>query len=443
MIQILGTIVAFVIAVGILVFVHEFGHFTMAKLVGVRVEVFSFGYGKRLFGIRRGETDYRVSVLPMGGYVKLKGEGLFETDRAIDPDDLAAKSRFQRFLIMVMGSVMNLILAVALVAVLNGVGVSVPIYSEQEPVIGWIDPGSPAEKAGLLVDDEILRVGGRPVKNWGDVELAVGTKPDRLLPIVIRRGGTELEIKVQTEAVTRYQMGYAGFRGKILTQVQMVQGGYPAEKAGLKAGDLILAIDGKPVYYYQFLQVIRESPERELLFTIRRGGQTLEFRITPRREGEVGKVGLYPMAQSEVRRYGFFAAIRQSVQENARNAFLVVSFLKDLFSGQASARQLSGPIEIASLSYSFLRLGVLAMLSWIAMISLQLGMINLFPIPFFDGGQIFVLAVEGLRRKDLSPKARQVWLQVGFVMFVALLVFVILNDIVKYLPNGWASLIPF
>jgi len=443
MIQILGTIVAFIIAVGILVFVHEFGHFFAAKLVGVRVEVFSFGYGKRLFGFRRGDTDYRVSVLPMGGYVKLKGEGLFEPDRPIDPDDLAAKSRWQRFFIMVMGSVMNLLLAVAVVAVLNGIGVSVPIYSEQEPVIGWIDPGSPAEKAGLQIDDEILRVGGNPVKTWGDVELAVSTKPDRLLPVVVRRGGAELVVDVQTEAVTRYQMGYAGFKGKILTQVQMVQGGYPAEKAGLKAGDLILAIDGKPVYYYQFLQVIRENPERELLFTIRRDGQTLEFRITPRREGEVGKLGIYPMAESEARRYGFFAAIGQSVRENARNAFLVVSFLKDLVSGQASARQLSGPIEIATLSYSFLQLGGLAMMSFIAMISLQLGMINLFPIPFFDGGQIFVLAVEGLRRKDLSPKARQVWLQVGFVMFVALLAFVILNDIVKWLPNGWASLIPF
>ncbi|MDH4198617.1 MAG: RIP metalloprotease RseP [Candidatus Aminicenantes bacterium] len=443
MIQILGTIVAFIIAVGILVFVHEFGHFFAAKLVGVRVEVFSFGYGKRVFGFRRGDTDYRVSILPMGGYVKLKGEGLFEPERPIDPDDLAAKSRWQRFLIMVMGSVMNLLLAVAVVAVLNGIGVSVPIYSEQAPVIGWIDPGSPAEKAGLQIDDEILRIGGSAVKTWGDVELAVGTKPDRLLPVVVRRGGAELTVDLQTESVTRYQMGYAGFKGKILTQVQMVQSGYPAEKGGLKPGDLILAIDGKPVYFYQFLQVIKANPERQLVFTIQRQGQTLELPLTPRREGEVGKVGLYPMAESEVRRYGFFAAIGQSIRENARNAFLVVSFLKDLFSGQASTRQLSGPIEIASLSYSFLQLGWLAMMSWIGMISLQLGMINLFPIPFFDGGQIFVLAVEGLRRKDLSPRARQVWLQVGFVMFVALLAFVILNDIVKWLPHGWASLVPF
>jgi len=344
---------------------------------------------------------------------------------------------------MVMGSVMNLLLAVAIVAVLNGIGVSVPIYSEQVPVIGWLDPGSPAEKSGLQVDDEILRIGGRAVKTWGDVELAVGTKPDRLLPVVVRRGGAELEVDLQTESVTRYQMGYAGFKGKILTQVLMVPAGTPAEKAGIRAGDLILAVDGKPIYYYQFIQLIQANPERQLLFTVRRQGQTLELPVTPRRDGEVGKVGLYPIAESEVRRYGVLAAIGQSVRENARNAFLVVSFLKDLFSGQASARQLSGPIEIASLSYSFLQLGWLPMMSWIAMISLQLGMINLFPIPFFDGGQIFVLAVEGLRRRDLSPRARQVWLQVGFVMFVALLVFVILNDIVKWLPNGWASLVPF
>ncbi len=441
--QILGTLAAFIIAFGILVFVHEFGHFLMAKLVGVRVEVFSFGYGKRLFGFVRGNTDYRVSLIPMGGYVKLKGEGLFEPDRAVDSDDLAAKSRWQRFLVMVMGSVMNILLAVVIVAILNGVGVSVPIYTEQTPVIGWIDPGSPAEKSGLQVDDEIISIGGRRVKTWGDVELAVGTKPDRLLPLVIRRGGVERPAEIQTESLTRYQFGYAGFRGKILTQVQAVLAGSPAEKGGIQAGDLILALDGKPVYFYQFIEIIQANPERQLMFTIQRQGQTLELPVTPRRDGDVGKVGLYQIAQSEIRRYGFFPAIGQSVRENARNAFLVVGFLKDLFTGKASARQLSGPLEIASLSYSFLRLGLLAMMSWIAFISLQLGMINLFPIPFFDGGQIFVLAVEGIRRKDLSPRARQVWLQVGFVMFIVLIGFIVLNDIVKWLPNGWKSLIPF
>jgi membrane-associated protease RseP (regulator of RpoE activity) len=268
MANIFGTILAFTVVFGILVFVHEFGHFFTAKLIGVRVEVFSFGYGKRLFGIKRGDTDYRISLIPMGGYVKLLGEGMFEKDRPVAPDDMMAKTRFERFLIMAMGSVMNLILAVVIVAFMNGVGISVPEYQDEKPVIGWIETGSPAEKAGLKVDDEILRIGGRQVKTWSDVELAVGSKPDRLVRLEIRRDGGVLPVDLQTESVTRYQMGYAGFRGKILTQIQMVLPNSPAEKAGLKPGDVILAVEGKAVYFYQFIQVLEKNPNKELQFSL-------------------------------------------------------------------------------------------------------------------------------------------------------------------------------
>ncbi|HOI45943.1 MAG TPA: site-2 protease family protein, partial [Candidatus Aminicenantes bacterium] len=178
---ILGTILAFVIVFGILVFVHEFGHFFMAKLVGIRVEVFSFGYGKRLFGFKKGDTDYRVSLIPMGGYVRLLGEGMFGTSRELAPDDMMSKSRGQRLLVMAMGSIMNILLAVILVAGINRVGVSVPEYQDETPVIGWIDPGSPAEKAELRVGDEILTINKQAVKTWADVEIAVGMKPDRLI----------------------------------------------------------------------------------------------------------------------------------------------------------------------------------------------------------------------------------------------------------------------
>ena len=164
----LGTLLAFTIVFGILVFVHEFGHFFTAKLVGVRVEVFSFGYGKRLFGVKRGETDYRISIFPMGGYVKLLGEGMFEKDRPVAPDDLMAKTRGQRLLIMAMGSIMNIVLAVLIVAFMNIVGTSTPEYLDARPVIGWIESGSPAERAGLRVDDEILRIAGRPVRTWSE-----------------------------------------------------------------------------------------------------------------------------------------------------------------------------------------------------------------------------------------------------------------------------------
>ena len=443
MATILGTILAFAIVFGVLVFLHEFGHFFMGKFVGIRVEVFSFGYGKRLFGVKRGDTDYRISLIPMGGYVRFLGEGLFEKDRPIAQDDFAAKSRLARFGVMVMGSVMNILLAIVLLAVVNMDGVNVPIYQEQAPVIGWIEAGSPAAAADLKIDDEILSINGRAVKTWADVELAVGSKPERTLTIEIRRDEAVRSVLVRTEKRTRYEMGYAGFYGKVLTQAVMVSPDSPAEKAGVKPGDVFVSIDGEPVFYYKFVETIEGSPDRELVVGIERAGRPLSLRITPRREGEVGKIGVPVTAQSVLRKYGPLAAIGESLRENKRLAFLLVRFVKDLFTGEASPRQLGGPLEIANFSYAALRMGFMALLSWIAFISLQLGILNLFPIPVFDGGQIFVLFVESIARRDLSPKLRQVWMQIGFVIFVALIGFVILNDVVKRLPHGWASLVPW
>lgn len=441
-----GTIFSFLVVFGVLVFIHEFGHFFTAKLVGIRVETFSFGYGKRLFGIRGKETDYRVSLIPMGGYVKFLGEGEIFAEggtKSLPSDHFLAKTRWERFMVMVMGSAMNILLAVLIFTAINMVGVTVPAYQDETPVIGYIEPGSPAEKAGFRLEDEILFVDNGKVVTWSDVELAVGSKPDRLITVDFRRGGEAREIQLRTEKRTRYALGYAGFTGKFLTQIRLVKPGSPAEKAGLRQGDVILSVDGRPIYLYQFVEFLEKNPNRELEFVVSRLGETINLRVTPRLEGKVGKIGAYTEAQSVEKKYGLIGAAVQSVRDNVKNTFLIIRFVKDLILRRASTQQLGGPLEIASFSYAAWKMGFLAMLSWIGLISLQLGVINLFPIPVFDGGQIFVLALEALFRRDFSPKIRQIWMQVGFVIFVFLIVFVILNDIVKRMPNGWESLIPW
>lgn len=456
MIHFLGTLLAFFIVFFAVTFVHEFGHFFMARLFGVRVEVFSFGIGPRLFGVQNGRltlgrapeggtgTDYRISLVPIICYVKLFGEGLFEKDRPLAPDDLMAKTRGQRFLIMGLGPVMNVLLAVLLVAVMNGIGTSSPEYLGQSPVIGYIEPGSPAERAGLRVDDVILDIAGQKVKTWDDVEMAVGTRPDRLVKIEIQRDGEARPVDLKTEAVTSYNMGYAGFQPKITTQVQMVLPGSPAETAGLREGDVILEIDGVRVYFYKFLSIIQKSAGKDLVLKVDRGGRTMDLTVRPRLEGTVGKIGIYQIPKSITRRYPVFQAIDKSVEQNLGNVFLFVRIFRGFFTGETPASQIGGPVAIADISYAFLRQGLGALIGWIAVLSLQLGVINLIlPIPIADGFQMGVLTLEAVFRRDLSPNFRMALMTVGWILMILLTVFVILNDLVKKLPHGWGSLVPF
>jgi regulator of sigma E protease len=443
-----GTILAFLFVFGVLVFIHEFGHFFMAKLVGVRVEVFSFGFGKRLLGRRKGPTDYRISLIPVGGYVKFLGEEAFEAGRILEPDNFMAKKRWERFLIIVMGALMNVLLAIVIFTVVNIAGVSVPEYLNEKPVIGWIDAGSPASKTDLKIDDEIVSINHKKVETWIDVELAIGIKPEKLLILEIKRGGTIFPVELLTEKDKKYKfdLGYAGFYGKILTQVQIVNPNSAAEKGGLKAGDEIRAINGEPIYFYKFIEVIEKSADKELEFEVVREGRPVLLRIIPQRVGQVGKIGVLPVMKSVEMKYGLIGALNQSLKDCSNMAFMLLDLIRKLFTGQASpTKNLGGPLEIASMAYSFFQMGFMKLLWFVGFLSLQLGVINLLPIPLLplDGTQIFILGLEGIMRRDLGPKLKQVWTQIMFAVFMFLFVFLILNDLVRRLPHGWKSLVPF
>jgi regulator of sigma E protease len=377
--------------------------------------------------------------VPIGGFVKFSGEEAFEEKRELAPHDFMAKKRWERFLVLLTGSLMNIFLALVLISIISMVGVTVPEFLEQKPVIGWIDPGSPAEGVDLKVDDEILSINKRKTKTWSEVEIAVGTKPKRLITIEYKREEEILKVQLMTESRTRFAMGYAGFRPKILFQVTLILPGTPAEEAGLKVGDVFLAINGEYIYYHRFLEIVAENPGKELEFLVEREGEILTFHITPGLDGKVGRIGIGSGMKSELKKFGFFSAIGRSIKENWKLTFLLVNFVKDLVRGEASATQLAGPIEIARFSRTFFRMGFFALMGFIAFISLQLGIVNLFPIPLLDGGQILVLCLEGLFRRDFSAKVKQTVMQIGFVMFIFLFVFVILNDIARNLPKGWES----
>ncbi|MEW6457368.1 MAG: RIP metalloprotease RseP [Acidobacteriota bacterium] len=441
--SILGRILSFIVVLGIMVFFHEFGHFITARLIGVRIETFSFGFGKRLFGIRRKNTDYRVSLIPLGGYVKMAGEEPNEERQGL-PDEFLSRKRWERFLILIMGAVMNIILAVFFITLVNLIGVSIPAYLEKQARIGWIEEGSPAEKANLHVGDIILSIDGKEINNWKDVEIIISTNPKKSLQVKIKRNYEVMNLILNTESQTPFEMGYAGFYWELPPKIGFIVSGFPASKAGLKEGDLITKINRKPIEnYYGLRKIVRANPNTELTFTVKRNMELKEIKIIPYKQDDFGMIGINPEIETSIKRYSFFSAIGNSIHENWKMAFLVFDVLRKLFSGKISIKTLSGPLEIADFSYHAVRSGFISFISFMALISLQLGIFNLIPIPGLDGGHIFILTLESIIRKDFSLKLKEIVIQIGFGFLILLMVFIIINDIVKKFPKGWETIFPW
>jgi regulator of sigma E protease len=425
------TLLAFAFVIGVLVFVHELGHYLAARRVGIRVLTFSIGFGPRLFGFTRGGTDYCISAVPLGGFVKMAGETV-EDKRTGQPDEYLSKSKWERFQVLIMGPAMNIGLAVVLLAFVLYQGADIPAYRDMPPVVGSIVAGTPAGRAGLKPGDRIVSVAGRPPATWDELFLAIGGKARREVTLLVDRQGERLVVPVVPTAEGRYEIGDIGVLPNTHPYIRSVNVGDPAEKAGLKPGDVVLRINAQDISSArQLSEEIGKHEGQPIVVRVARNGQPLDFKITPIKRGAVGVIGIGISDQLKHIEPGLLEAIKMSVQQNWEGCGLIFRTLGGLFTGETSPKQLMGPVGIAQLSGESAQTGFIPLLGLMATISLNLGLLNLLPIPVLDGGHILILLLEGLTRRDFSVRVKERMLLAGFVLLMLLMVTVIYNDLTR------------
>lgn len=438
----LTSVIAVVGVLGFMILIHEFGHYAVAKLLGVRVEQFAIGFGKRLIGFRKGETDYRINAIPLGGYVKMSGENPMD-QRTDDPREFMNHSRWHRFLIAIAGPAMNILLAIFLMTTVYVVHYEYPAVYDESPIIGWVFKDTPAAKAGLEVGDRITRVNELENPTWEQVDLKEALNPGQPLDLTIDRNGQSLSKTVVPEATGVDRIGFVGWAPKESTvTITDLVSGMPAEKSGLKEGDKILALDGKPVpALAAMVESLKITKDKPITLTVLRNGQQLNFTVKPVLSDKSYRIGIGSMLM-KVKTLPFAEAFRKSVHENRQNALLILELVQKMAQGKISPKSIEGPIRIGQAAgEAARRKGWTPLMGLTAAISLNLGIFNLLPIPILDGGVILFLCIEGLMRRDISMNIKERVYQAAFVFLVLFAVMVIYNDLMKTIP-GLADRLP-
>jgi regulator of sigma E protease len=440
------SVAAMAVVLGFMILVHEFGHFAVAKLLGVRVEQFAIGFGKRLVGFRKGGTDYRINLLPLGGYVKMSGETPLDA-RTGDPGEFTAHPRWHRFLIAIAGPSMNIILAVVLMTGVYMVHYVHPAYLDQSAVVGYVVPNSPAAKAGIQDGDRIVRLGNDQNPTWEDVEMQVVLSPRQQLSLAVQRGGQILEKAVTPVPEGPDGGGDAGWVPNRPVQVAQLEPNMPAAKAGMRPGDVVVATNGQPIGSIEaLLGYLEQNKTKPLKVTVLRDGQPVNLDVTPvldERNGQTRyRLGFMSAEPVHVTPLPFAKAFARSVETNKRYSKLILELVEKMVQRKVSIKQFTGPIGIGAAAGQAARQpGWTPLLSLTALISLNLGIFNLLPIPILDGGLILLLFVEAIIRRDISQTVKERIYQAAFVFLLLIGVIVIYNDLLRTIP-GLAGRLP-
>lgn len=432
-------VVSVTVVLGIMIFVHEWGHFIAAKLSGVRVDVFSFGFGPRLFGVKRGDTDYRLSALPLGGYVRMAGDNPVE-ERSGAEYEFLSKPRWARVLIAVAGPAMNVLLAFVIFWGIYWL-VGVPYDTDlRKPAQVVALPQFSAFHPAVETGDLIKEVNGAKTPTWDDVFAQIAqVKPGDTVRLVVSRNGVEIRLTetVPAKAAPWDLVGYPELPA-VLDEPAI---GMPAEKAGMKAGDVVVSINGKPVVTWdQLFEMVRNSNGATVHFVLSRDGKEFPVDVAPVQQmapdGQMAwQIGVTERTHESYERHGLTTAAKDAATETMLYMRQIVDVIAGLFTGKVSIRELQGVVGIARVSGQAAKHGPMSLLGLMAVISLNLGLLNLLPIPILDGGHVLLLAIEGTLRRDLSVAVKERFVQVGLVFLLGIFAFVMYSDILKLVQS--------
>lgn len=433
----------YLVLIGVMILVHELGHYWAARFFDVKVETFSFGFGPRLFGFKRGDTDFRFSALLFGGYVKMAGDqpGDQTGDEAnADPRNLLAKPRWQRLIITFAGPAINVVLAIALMTGLDKVHFPT-MPTPPDPMVGYVEPNSGVAKAGIHEGDRVVQLDDISDPTWRDIQIKELSSPNQPVKVVVRRNGERLDFTLTPAMDQKNGVGYLAWSPETEVRVSSIESGLAAARAGLQAGDILVSANGLPLRSTVRLHDIEHDTDgKPLDLVYSRNGVERHITITPEKRDPDGQgarwvIGLNLEPRIEYTKLPLRAAFVESLHQNGEGAQVILQFLKRIVERRMSPKSLVGPVGIAQLSGEAAREGAATYFGLMAMVSLNLGIVNLLPIPILDGGVILMLLIEMLMRRDLDLRMKEAVVKVGFVFLMVAMVFAIYNDISRMLPG--------